>query len=66
MQPYKYLDNIPNHELISKKVLEYITKYHTDLLESDLFDELIPVSSMTHQGIAEITALLSRILTRGD
>ncbi|SVC56736.1 uncharacterized protein METZ01_LOCUS309590, partial [marine metagenome] len=24
MQPYKYLDNIPNHELISKKVLEYV------------------------------------------
>ena len=37
-----------------------------NLLESDLFDELIPVSSVNNQGIVEIIALLSRILDRGD
>ena len=37
-----------------------------NLLESDLFDELIPVSSVNNQGIVEIIALLSRILDRVD
>ena len=46
MQPYKYLDNIPNHELISKKVLEYITKYHVDLLESDLYWNNLPLDNV--------------------
>ena len=46
MQPYKYLDNIPNHELISKKVLEYITKYHADLLESDLYWNNLPLDNV--------------------
>ena len=60
--PTEIFNNLPKdgemHDLTSRIA--------SNLLEADLFEELIPVSSMTHQGIAEITALLSRILTRGD
>ena len=60
--PTEIFNNLPKdgemHDLTSRIA--------SNLLEADLFDELIPVSSMNNQGIVEITALLSRILTRGD
>ena len=60
--PTEIFNNLPKNG----EMYDLTSRIASNLLESDLFDELIPVSSMNNQGIVEITALLSRILTRGD
>ena len=60
--PTEIFNNLPKNG----EIYDLTSRIANNLLEADLFDELIPTSSMNNQGIVEILALLSRILNRGD